>query len=328
MHRTYRISLAALVATIAGTPALAQQQPAAPRPPSLPAVEDPAGMPEAVDYEQAVREMNRRRRGLEFELRKLKRTYFRNPRAQELREAGIRKLREYTDPAIFESMLEIFGRSGDDVRRAIVEHLAQLGTDEALAMVAWTAVFDKDERLRVMAAETLDDVLSGRDVPRSVQSVVAEGLRRSDNTPASAAAGLAATLRIADAIPAMIASQIAGRRNDSDGNGALAYILVGQQQAFVSDLTPVVSDSAVAFDPELSVVTEGVILRVIDAAVVQYRVEIHDALVRLTSDLYGEDTSRLGWDQDAWRQWYATDFVPHMQEQLAKADGAGDAGPG
>lgn len=44
-------------------------------------------------------------------------------------------------------------------------------------------------------------------------------------------------------------------------NGQIANISVGTQVAFVSDLTPVVSESSAAFDPQLEVVTEGVVLR-------------------------------------------------------------------
>jgi type II secretory pathway component GspD/PulD (secretin) len=45
-------------------------------------------------------------------------------------------------------------------------------------------------------------------------------------------------------------------------NGQTANIYVATQTAFVSDLTPVVGDSAVGFDPTVSVVTEGVTLLV------------------------------------------------------------------
>jgi type II secretory pathway component GspD/PulD (secretin)/tetratricopeptide (TPR) repeat protein len=45
-------------------------------------------------------------------------------------------------------------------------------------------------------------------------------------------------------------------------NGQTANIFVVTQQAFVSDLTPVVADSAVGFDPDVSVASEGVTLLV------------------------------------------------------------------
>ncbi|MEM9166074.1 MAG: hypothetical protein AAGB48_03520 [Planctomycetota bacterium] len=45
-------------------------------------------------------------------------------------------------------------------------------------------------------------------------------------------------------------------------NGQIANIVVATQTAFVSQLTPVVATSAVGFDPEISVVSEGVTLEV------------------------------------------------------------------
>jgi type II secretory pathway component GspD/PulD (secretin) len=45
-------------------------------------------------------------------------------------------------------------------------------------------------------------------------------------------------------------------------NGQVANIFVVTQQAFVSDLEPVVGDSAVGFDPEVSVASEGVTMSV------------------------------------------------------------------
>ena len=41
-------------------------------------------------------------------------------------------------------------------------------------------------------------------------------------------------------------------------NGQLSYTFVGSQQTFVSDLQPVVSNAAVAFDPQIGVVPDGV----------------------------------------------------------------------
>ena len=45
-------------------------------------------------------------------------------------------------------------------------------------------------------------------------------------------------------------------------NGQTSNIFVATQITFISDLQPVVSDSAVGFDPELEVVTEGVVMEV------------------------------------------------------------------
>ena len=45
-------------------------------------------------------------------------------------------------------------------------------------------------------------------------------------------------------------------------NGQTSNIYVATQTAFVSDLTPIVSESAVGFDPELATISEGVVLLV------------------------------------------------------------------
>jgi len=102
---------------------------------------------------------------------------------------------------------------------------------------------------------------------------------------AGAAAGVINTLGLIEAIPALINAQVVGSGGNGGGNNgdtSLAYIMIATQQAFVRDLTPVVGDSAVGFDPDLGVVSDGVYLRVLDASVVTYRTEVHSALVALT----------------------------------------------
>jgi len=66
----------------------------------------------------------------------------------------------------------------------------------------------------------------------------------------------------------------------------------------------------------LGVVTEGVILRAIDAVVVNYRIDIHNALVSMTTDEWGQSTEYLGYDPAKWYAWYNEQFVPHMRKQI------------
>lgn len=266
---------------------------------------------------------------MERELRRIRATYFGNRRNVEIRQIGIHKLRQFTDPIVFPSLLEIFRRERDDVRLAILDHLASLAIDEADATLAWAAVFDADRAFRRAAAERLRQRLDRIGEPSyRVQAVIAEGLRRWDERVVSAAAQLANTLHLVQAIPWLINAQIGGGGGTTaeDGSGALAYILIGRQQAFISDLQPVIGDSAVAFDPDLSVVTEGVVLRVIDAVVVTYRVEVHQALVDLSSRAWGRSTAPLGWDLPAWRRWYRDEFLPHLERQR-QARPSGDDAP-
>src|SRR5262249_9087404 len=136
------------------------------------------------------------------------------------------------------------------------------------------------------------------------------GLRTGTDDELGVAAHLASGLGLVEAIPMLISAQLGGggtQVGSAGGDGdehSLAWILVGTQQAFVSALQPVVGNSAVAFDPQVSVVTEGTILRVIDAVVVTYRYEVHNALVDLSSKAWGQSTYKLGWDNPAWRKWY------------------------
>ena len=266
--------------------------------------------PEARAYAAA----QKRRVELERELHKIRATYFRNVRNTEMRQAGIAKLREYTDPAVYPSLLKIFKRDKEDVRNAILDHLADQKSEQADATLAWAAVFDETETYRFEAAERLGHRAEEAPASFYVKSVVAKGLASPVNREVTAAAELAQHMNLLEAIPAMISAQVSGAAAQVGGTdeSALAYILIGTQQAFVSDLTPVVGDSAVAFDPTVGVVTEGVVLRVLDAVVLTYRVEVHNALVGMTSRAWGQPTRRLGWDIPKWQEWYAKEFVPHL----------------
>lgn len=266
-------------------------------------------------------EQQKRRLATERELKLIRARHFKGIRGTELRQAGIAKLKEFTDPAVFPALLEIFGTEGVDVQNALLDHWADMNLDEADATIAWAAVFGKDKAFRLAAARRLVKKAESADwnIPNVVKSVVAIGLRRESNTQLVAAAELANMLQIFEAIPALISAQVSGtatgsQRAQDGGDAALAYILVGRQVAFVSDLNPVVGDNAVAFDPTLSVATEGVVLRVIDAFVVTYHVEVNRSLIGLANKGWdGRDTAPLGWNTRAWRQWYANEFVPYRR---------------
>jgi hypothetical protein len=75
----------------------------------------------------------------------------------------------------------------------------------------------------------------------------------------------------------------------------------------------------VAFDPTVSVITEGSVLAVSGGAVVTYRYEVHNALVGLTSAAWGQSTAKLGFDKKAWEQWYTGEFLPYMAAKKAES---------
>ncbi|MFM9994388.1 MAG: hypothetical protein ACKVU4_01160 [Phycisphaerales bacterium] len=283
---------------------------------------------------RALAATNKRRVELEREMYKIRATYFRNIRNVEVRQVGLSKLSAYSDPAIFPSLLKIFGKEKDDVRTTILDNLAGLKTEHADATIAWGAIFGADAGFRAAATERLMRRMQAAPGEPSiyVQSVIARGLRSETNAEITSAARLAEALRLYEAIPMLINAQISGQTTRVGGGGggdtSLAYILVGQQQAFISDLTPVVGDTAVAFDPTVGVVTEGVILRVLDAVVVTYRVEVNTALRGLASAGWGRPVDQLGWNVPAWHEWYANEFKPHLaklREQERADAGKGEA---
>ena len=273
---------------------------------------------------QAYAAQQRVRIETERELNKLRVKYFQTKKT-DVRQAGILKLREFTDPAVYPSLLKLFEREGDDVRSAILDHLADQKTEQADTTIAWGAVFDKDPKFRAAAAERLQKRMRQTpDVSASVQTVIAEGLRRDGNDSMTAAAQLAQGLNLYAAIPMLINAQIGGGGTQvqtggggGDGESSLAWIMVGTQEAFVADLTPVVGDAAVAFDPTIGVVTEGVVLRVVNATVITYRTEIHSALIGLGSAGW-DRRADFGWDNPRWGKWYNEELKPYLAEKQAR----------
>lgn len=264
-------------------------------------------------------------REIERELRKLRHQFFRGTRSTEIREAGIAKLREdYNDPALYSLLLEVFGSDEADVQRAVLGMFAQQQNDEADAAIAWTAVFGENPQLRTLAVETLQKRFAVREtfepqIPRAVSSVVQAGLARSDDKLVEHSASVARSLKLYEAIPWMASAQV--QAGVGERTGPLATIMVGQQQAYVSDLTPVVGDRAVAFDPTLAVVTDGVVMQVFDAVVVTYRMGVHTSLVEMTSEAWGRPTDRLGFDPRQWGRWLNEHFLPYLAERRAQETG-------
>jgi hypothetical protein len=58
------------------------------------------------------------------------------------------------------------------------------------------------------------------------------------------------------------------------------------------------------------------LLRVIDAVVVTYHIDINRELIDLSSRLYGQSTKGLGWDLPAWREWYGKEFRPYWAKKM------------
>lgn len=325
MMSTRRLVPATLCAlALAGGGALAQTESTAPDWAQT-LIKDPKS-PEA----EAYRLQQARRAKVEQELKRLRLDYFRQARPREVRGQGIEKLKTYADPAVFPSLVEIFAGEGSDVCRGLVEHFAAQRSEEGDTTLAWMGVFGREEDTRKLASRTLVERLTGQAVPERVKLVLCAGLERGSVSAVDSAAGLAGTLKILELIPWLIMAQ--GGRPPAPGGGgigiedrtgALAYIFVGTQRTYVSNLTPVVAEGAVGFQPTVDVANEGSLLVVGDASVTTVmRPIVHSSLVGLTSAEWGRSTDYLGYDPRRWNEWYAKEFRPFLaRREAAKAAG-------
>jgi hypothetical protein len=326
MLSAIRLGPALALALAVVSPALAQDQPL---PEWARRLDMDPTSPAALKYAAQQRE----RVAAERELRRIRFQHFGPIKKTEIRQEGILKVLQIATPALYPSLIEIFAREGADVKVALLDLFHDSRTPEGDAALAWMGIFDRDADARDKAGRLLGKRREALgETPLTAKLVVFQGLKSADHAQSSAAARFAANFDIIEAIPWLIAGQLQGTPQvaatgvGQSDNSALAWIMVGTQTAYVSDLQPVVGPSAVAFDPQLSVVNEGVILRVIDAVVVTYHVEFHNALIDLSSRAWGQSTHDLGWNIPAWNRWYRDTFAPYWQDkqrELAAAKAAG-----
>ncbi len=299
------------------------------RPPQLALPEGvPVGVAEhelTPEQTKLLAEHNKRRVEGERKLRVLWRNHFDNTKNAKIRAEGLAKLREFDDPALYPLLMTVFDRKDHEVRGAVLDLLAERRSYEADATLAWGAMFDKDEWFRDEAQKRLLSRVKteGGKVPGAVSSVIASAFLTSDPHTHTRAGQLSQTLGLIEAIPAMISAQAgtsaSPSRSSSDGN--LATIVIGRQVTFISDLTPVVGENAVGFDPQVSTLTEGVYINVNDAVVTWRNVALNSQLKAWASALTGKNVAHLDFDHNAWRRWYFDDLKPQMtrRSQLVAA---------
>lgn len=267
---------------------------------AVPPIVAPAAEP-APD-EAAVREFARA-------IRRIRREHLGDVRDAALRAEGINQLRELTDPAAFGPLVDELAGERGDVRLAVLDHLAVQG-DLGQAALARVAVNDPDEAMRYeamrrMVAPASDAVL------REIEA----GLRSPVHEIANHAGTLAGSLRALETIPLLIFAQATADPVGDDGD--VAWIAIETQRAFVAAVEPVVGSGAGAFQPIPGIVTEGAILRVVDAVAIFYRTEVHRVLVVMTTDDWGQSTAALGYDIRRWWEWYNAEYVPFRNQPSA-----------
>ncbi len=268
-------------------------------------------------YDITAEELRARARGRGYakQIALIRHKHFGDIKVQAIRTKGIDELRQFTDSAAFRPMIEELAREADDVRLAMLDHFAMQGA-EGQAALGWLAIYDDD---RAIQNEALKRMVSPADEP--VKYLLNKALRTEDHGVMCAAATVSGALNVTSAIPLLIFGQAAvgGGDGGGEGQGDLAWIAIQTQQAYVQSLVPVVGDSSAAFQPIIGIVSSGVVMRVVDAVVIEYRRPVHDALVAMTTHDWGQPTEYLSYNVQAWWDWYNNEYVPFKNEQAQKA---------
>ena len=250
-------------------------------------------------------------------LERIRRKNLGRMRKSEIRASGIEQLRNLRDPGFLYAMPEVLAGEGEDVRRAVVEHLAAAGPSGQAAL-AWTAIHGTQSPMREACVAALRGPASAETL-----AVLQAALRGSGHEIIDRAGRIAGVMDAWPAIPHLVATQYSADpvRRKSD----LAWIAIGTQRSYVQNLIPVTGDGSGAFQPVIGQILEGFVMRVTDAVVVIYRTEVHRSLVGITSRATGVDTSGNGWSFTAWRDWYNRDFLAIATAQATAAADAADA---
>ena len=261
----------------------------------------------------------------ERNVRRIVATFFKRSQSEVSHRRGWEELRAYAhDDRVYPLLLDLFERQPLDSRNDLLRFFADDTGVHAQTMLAWVAVFEhRSAEHRDFASATLAGLVGENEPDFGAQRVMALGLKSGDDAAVNAAANLIRQYNLLRAVPLLAQAQAQPQNTGGrDGwSGALAQIVVGTQQAFVADLTPVVAAGTVAFQPTVGVVSSGTVLRVIDAVVYEYRTDVHRVLVDMTTAASGEPTGHLGYDANAWRAWYTRELEPKLDAQRESGEG-------
>jgi hypothetical protein len=284
----------------------------------------------------------RERLKLERELKRLRYEHFQRTRRDELRDQGLAKIWEYgKDRTLFPTLIQIFQHEGQDVARSLIDLFERDASDEGDAAITWMAVYNREEKIREHAAKRLTERLKAQTAPGElpepsyrVRAVIAGALGKSEYQYATRGAEVVQAAGLSGLIPWLVSAQVAsggGSGGERGGRGDLAWIFIGQTVWYVADVTPVVGEQSIAFDPQIAPVNTGALLRVHDAVVIEYRTIINTILIGMASEVAGRDMASLGFDQRRWREWLADEYpgqlTAYREKVRAEASASAAAAP-
>lgn len=253
-----------------------------------------------------------RRRVLELrkQVRALRYKHFSSNASDALQARGIEQIARMSDPLALAPLAEELAHCLPNVQEALITHLVNQGIPGQIEL-ARIAVYGDDATFDELAALELTEP-----APPAVIAILEEALRSEAHQPANVAAYLAHTLNITELIPLLITSQVITSDNQNTGTsstggrGDIAQIAIVNQTAYISGLIPVIGDNAGAFQPVVSVLNEGVVMRVLDAVVIEYRTVVHDSLIAMTGSLPGIEAPQCEWNLSCWQAWYNEIYLP------------------
>ncbi len=266
---------------------------------------------------EAERQWNKRRYDTLVELRKIRGQHFHNIKDDAKRSAGIAKLKTLTDPAGFGPMLDVLDGERDDVLLAMVDVFDQdKGNAGEAALIA--ALFDLESPAARQSARTKIStrLASTGKLEPGAQQLIDAAIRGSSDARRMRALEYVSEAGLVEFIPSLMSGQTFIKGSDEPGGGDTANITIGNQLTYVARLRPVVSEGAAAFDPEVGTLNTGTQMRVRNVVVTIRRVEVNAVLVKMADELTGQDTSKLGYDADAWKAWYERSGAPQVQKVL------------
>ncbi len=279
----------------------------------------PAPTSQGMYRDSASRAFVQNQKAAEREIKRVRFEYIRrnNP---DLQAEGFKKLEKYTAPSEIAALMSCLREEGPEVQKWLIDHISQRGDQSvAQATLAYLSIYDPDAKFRSLARAHISGAASER-----TRWVVEQSLASADPAVAGGGSGIAFQLRMVEAIPAMIQAQSQTVNTGSEGD--VAWIAVGTQRYFVSDLTPVVGEGSAGFDPTITPLTEGTVVEIRDAYAISYRYDVHTNLVNLIKADTGQDVEH-GFDKDRWYRWYRDEYLPTRRGQAQPDPAASPADP-
>ncbi len=273
-------------------------------------------MPEmATDYRatEPTRAFVLSQKKLERQIRQVRARYLGPKAAHEpTRNEGLAQLESFTQPEAIEPLVETLGGESAPVQSWLVQHLRdRVDPEYGQSTLAYLCIYGDDASLADMALGSLEGPASAR-----TRYIINKALHSRNHNVVGNAAIVAGQLKLFEAIPLLIAAQ-AGQAGGggTSGTGDLAFIAIGTQRYFVSDLQPVVGEASAGFDPTISTIFEGSVVRIQDAVVEFKRPAVHNVLMGMVQEDFGKPVD-FGYDVNAWREWYNTEYLPFKEAQL------------